>query len=413
MSTSPSLLNGSAVRDRRHAQSDLTQHQNSAPKTQVKVLFFTPSLGNGGAEMHLLRVMNALDRQGFAPLVAVAQQGGSYESALAADIPIHGLNPAGIRSSTVRMIRAIAPLRRLIEQTQPDIVCSVQDHANLAAILACRAISPRPQLLLCVQNSPFASYGRAWHPLDRWMLSSMARMYPEADRLIALSQGVAGELRSLVGRQADPVPPIDVIYNAGVDDAVLSGSQGAAAVPNRPPDQPLLVACGRLHPQKGYPYLLAAVAKVRQSLPVQLWIVGEGALRPVIERQIQALGLTDTVHLLGFQTNPYQYMAAADVFVLSSLYEGFGNVVVEAMACGAPVVATDCPHGPAEILEGGKSGLLVPPGDADALAQQLLIALKSEELRSALARRGRQRSQAFHSSKIAAHYAQVFNQALA
>lgn len=366
--------------------------------------------------MHLLRVINALDRQGFSPSVALAQPGGSYEVALADDIPIYGLNPPGIRSSTIRMVRAIRPLRQLIQAHQPDIVCSVLDHANLAVILACRGLPKRPKLVICAQNSPLAQYGRSWHPLDRLMLGLIARVYPQADRLIALSQGVAAEFQALVGAPGSGATlPIDTIYNAGVDDAVLQGAQEGFTghLQQAQPKRPLLVACGRLHPQKGYPYLLDAILQVGKIFPVDLWIVGEGPLRPTLERQIKQLGLTDTVRLLGFQPNPYQYMAAADLFVLPSLYEGFGNVIVEAMACGTPVVATDCPHGPAEILEWGKNGLLVPPADADALARQILKALRNPSQREQYARRGLVRAQDFHAATIARLYSALFNEVLA
>lgn len=405
----PSVQNGSVADDRGQPQTITVKQTLATRATRVKVLFFTASLGQGGAEMHLLRVINALDRQGFAPSVAVAQPGGSYEAALAADVTLHGLNPAGVRSSTVRMVRAIRPLRRLIQTHQPDIVCAALDHANLAAILACWGLPQRPKLLLCVQNSPFGKYGRRWHPLDRLMLFLIAHLYPQGDRIIALSQGVAAEVRSLVSATA---VPIDVIHNAGVDEAVLSGAVQGFWTRDRSDPTPLIVACGRLHPQKGYPYLLAAIAKVRQTLPVHLWILGDGPLRANLEHQIQTLGLADCVRLLGFQTNPYQYMAAADVFVLSSLYEGFGNVIVEAMACGAPVVATDCPHGPAEILEHGKNGLLALPADADALARQLLKLLQNPSLQEKFARRGLARAQAFHATTIAQYYADTFCQVL-
>lgn len=413
MSTSPSLLNGAAISDRPLPQMSLQQHLTPAPSTQIKVLFFTPSLGNGGAEMHLLRVLNALNRQAFAPSVAVARQGGSYEAALSEDVAIHPLNPEGIRSSTVRIIRSIRPLRQLIQTAQPDIVCSFQSHANLVAIRACQGLTKRPKLIVCAQNSPFAQYKRSWHPLDRLMLTLMAKMYPQADRIIALSQGVAEELQALSSTvPAEQRPPIDVIYNAGVDEAVRRGASRGAALRDRRSSSPVLIACGRLHPQKGYGYLLEAFVKVRKHLPATLWIVGEGPLRPDIERQIAALGLTDAVQLLGFQANPYQYMAAADVFVLSSLYEGFGNVIVEAMACGVPVVATDCPHGPAEILEQGLNGLLALPADADDLARKILKLLQHPHLREKLARRGLARSQQFNSNTIAANYAQVFRRTL-
>ncbi len=364
--------------------------------------------------MHLLRVVNALDRAVFLPLVAVAQAGGSYESALAEDVPIYSLNPAGISSSTVRMVRAVRPLRQLIQAHRPDLVCSVMDHANLVAIFACRGLPQRPRLVVCTQNSPLAQYGRGWHPLDRLVLEGMARLYPQSDCIVALSKGVAAEVQGLVNPpRTSHSTPIEVIYNAGVDGAVKRGGQeGLMLRQGQTPRLPLLVACGRLHPQKGYPYLLEALARVRQTLPVQLWIVGEGPLRPALEHQIQRLGLTHAVQLLGFRANPYQYMAAADLFVLPSLYEGFGNVIVEAMACGTPVLATDCPHGPAEILEQGKHGLLVPPANVDALAQGMLTILQDPALREQYRRQGLARSQDFQASTIARHYGHTFWQTL-
>jgi glycosyltransferase involved in cell wall biosynthesis len=371
---------------------------------RIHILFFTSSLGNGGAEMHLLRVINHLNRHKFRLSLAIAQSGGAYEPALIKDVRIYPLNPPGIRSSTVRMIRAIAPLRQLIKTEQPDIVCSVLDHANLAAIAACRNLPKRPKLLIGVQNTPSAQYHRAWHPLDRTMRFLLKQCYPNVDRIIALSQGVSADVISLV-------PEIDhcteIIYNAGVDESVIAG---ANIVPSetKPIDAPLIVACGRLTEQKGFPYLLEALAKVRQTIPAHLWILGEGRQRRELEQQIQILGLTDCVRLLGFQTNPYQYMAIADVFVLSSIYEGFGNVVVEAMACGAPIISTDCPYGPGEIIESGSSGLLVPPADINAIADAILQVLTHTELRQKLSANGKKRSHDFHASKIATAYEELF-----
>ena len=403
MSVTPSLQNSFVLPSPTHPDE---AGRSLAP---AKILFFTASLGNGGAEMHLLRVINALDRTHFAPSLALAQRGGAYETAIAPDTPLHGLNPPGVKSSTVRMVRAIAPLRQLIATEQPDLVCSVLDHANLAAVLACRGLKTRPKLLLSVQNSPYAQYHRAWHPMDRGLMVLMARLYPEGDRIIALSQGVADEFQTLLGAKC---PPISVIYNAGLDERVEQGAQAVHLADDAPHATPLIVACGRLHDQKGFPDLLRAMAKVRQQVPARLWIVGEGPQRPLLERMIRQLGLTDAVQLLGFQPNPYQYMAAADVFVLSSRYEGFGNVVVEAMACGTPVVSTDCNHGPAEILEQGKHGILVPPGDPEALAKQLVRVLTHPQLRERLARQGLARSRHFHASAIAQHYGDLFHDVL-
>lgn len=359
--------------------------------------------------MHLLRLINALDRNSFEPLVALAQRGGSYEAALAPDVPIYGLTPPGRPSSTWRMMSAVPVLRRLIQTQQPDLVCAALDHANLAAIRACRGLPQPPKLLVCAQNSPLGQYHRGWHPLDRAMLGLLSRHLAAADGLVALSAGVAQEFAALM---QPPAPPIHVIPNAGVDERVAAGAVAPLDPTDLPLPRPLVVACGRLHDQKGFSYLIEAMAKVRQTVPARLWIVGEGPLRPTLERQIRRLGLEGSVRLLGFRSNPYALMAAADVFVLSSLYEGFGNVVAEAMACGVPVVSTDCPHGPADILAGGEAGILVPPRDAAALAVGILRVLYEPGLAEQLVERGRKQSQLYRAEVITAQYADLFQQLL-
>jgi glycosyltransferase involved in cell wall biosynthesis len=151
----------------------------------------------------------------------------------------------------------------------------------------------------------------------------------------------------------------------------------------------VIVATGRLAPQKNFPLLLQAFALLRRQRPARLLILGEGRLRPQLEALIAELGLGEDVALPGFVTNPYAAFARASLFVLSSDYEGLGNVLIEAMACGCPVVSTNCPSGPAEILEGGRLGELVPVKDAAALSAAMLRALDTPRASAdALRRRG-------------------------
>jgi glycosyltransferase involved in cell wall biosynthesis len=141
---------------------------------------------------------------------------------------------------------------------------------------------------------------------------------------------------------------------------------------------------GRLHAQKDYPTLLRALRLVRGTIPARLLILGEGPARPEIEALRAGLGLDGAVSMPGFHPDPYPFLAHADLFVLSSLWEGFGNVIVEALACGAPVVSTDCRSGPREILRDGQFGDLVPPGDPEALAAAILATLSRPRDRAAL-----------------------------
>jgi glycosyltransferase involved in cell wall biosynthesis len=366
----------------------------------MHVMFFTSALGGGGAEKHLVRVANALDRGRFRVSVAVARGGGSYEGELAADVGYHPL-PGG------RMRNAALPLRRLLARERPDVLCSFMDHANCLALLASRGMSDAPAVVAGVQNPPSTSLDRVPGPLRGAIRAAMRALYPRADAVVALSRGVGDELERMIPRLAGR---LSVIPNAGMDDAAPPPSMA-----DRPADGagPVLVACGRLVPQKGYPTLLRALARVREQLPARLQILGEGPLRDELGALAASLGVAHAVSFEGFRPDPARYMAKADVFVLSSEYEGFGNVIVEAMAAGTPVVATDCPYGPGEILEGGRHGVLVPPSDPDALAAALLRVLGDPALRARLRAAGPARAAAFAPAAVAAGYGRLFQDVLA
>jgi glycosyltransferase involved in cell wall biosynthesis len=371
----------------------------------LHVMIYTSSLANGGAEKHTVRVANHLDASRFRVTVVVARGGGAYEGDLASGVRLHVLPTGRFDSATLRLVRSIAPLRRLLRAERPDVLCSVMDHVNVAALLAVRGLRHRPATVLCVQNSPVAKYVRTGGPMAAALRRLIPLLYPRADRIVALSTGVAEEIRAMVPAAA---PRIRVIYNAGVDDALLRGASEPLPGGAARGEGPLLVAVGRLTRQKGYDVMLDALARVRRRVPARLWIVGPGADQPALERQAAALGVLDAVHFWGFQRNPFAFMAAADLFVLSSRWEGFANVVAEAMACGAPVVSTDCPHGPGEIIQDGVSGVLARNEDAGSLAAAILRVLEDPELAARLAAAGRERSRRFRAEAVAAEYGTLF-----
>jgi glycosyltransferase involved in cell wall biosynthesis len=368
---------------------------------RVRVLIFTLVLGGGGAEMQALRVANHLDRKRFDVSVAVLRGGGSYETALASDVALHVLKGKNL-------IAKARSLRQLIRTEKPDIVCSLLEVPNLVAAWASRGLRPRPHMIACVQAPPSITWrGGSWRPLFRAIVS---RYYRRAERIIAISRGVADDIATLApGAEAHTT----TIYNAGVDERLRSLAAKRLDPGEKRPNGPLVVACGRLTEQKGFPYLLDAFALVRREVPdAALWVLGEGPDRRSLEEQIETLSLGDSVRLLGFRDNPYSYMASADLFVLSSIFEGFGNVVAEALACGTAVVSTDCPYGPSEIISDGVSGLLVPPRDPPALATAIVRVLSEPALRAALAKEGQRRSGDFSAEAITAQYAAVFEDML-
>lgn len=369
---------------------------------RLRILIFTTELGGGGAEMQALRIANHLDRGRFDVRFAVRASGGSYESDLAADVPLHVLDGTGIPGQ-------VRSLRALIARERPDLICSFLDLPNLMANTACLGLKPRPHVVSCVQAPPSIAWkGGGLLPLKRALVSFW---YARAEHIIAISAGVAGDVARMAPGSEHHM---EVIFNAGVDDRVTSGAAQPLEQGDAKPEGPLVVGCGRLAAQKGFPYLIDAFAIVRARFPAAaLWIVGEGPDRAALTEQVTALSLEDSVRLLGFRDNPYAYMAAADVFALSSIFEGFGNVVVEAMACGTPVVSTDCPYGPSEIITDGVDGLLVPTHDQRALAEAILGVIGNAEMATKLSRNGRRRAQDFAAPAIAALYAQAFERVCA
>jgi glycosyltransferase involved in cell wall biosynthesis len=361
-------------------------------------------LGGGGAESHVLRLANGLDPARFHVEVAAVRKGGSFEQKLAPGIRLTHMTDYPIASSTLgTLVPAVPRLRALLVERKPHVLCAALEHAAVAAMVAHARLPTR--LVLCVQNNPNRMYPSKVRPLDIGMRMAFRHLYHRADAVVALSTGVAEALGHIDPRMSDR---LRVIPNAALDDDVLLGAQTPAPRSGLKQGERLLVACGRLTEQKGYPDLLRALVRVRERQPARLWVLGEGPDRAALERLRSHLGLDDAVDFMGFCANPYALMAAADVFVLSSLWEGFGNVIVEAMAAGAPVVVTNCPYGPAEIIEPETSGLLSPVGDPETLAQNILRVLEDDSLRSRLIRGGKERAKAFDARVVARAYGDVF-----
>ncbi|HEX6373496.1 MAG TPA: glycosyltransferase [Longimicrobium sp.] len=368
----------------------------------LRVLFVTTVLGGGGAEKHMVRVANALDRTRFTPSILTFRGGGDYEREVAPDVELH------VTGS--RRLRALRMMREMMGSGRYDVVCAVQYFPGCLATAASVGLPDAPPVVNVLQavlsrlTEPGTSLKR------RGLLVLMRRLFPRAARVVALSRGVGAEAEAMIPGLAGRV---EVIHNAALDEE----TQGLALapLPREAPagEGPLLVACGRLSPEKGFVDLLRAVAKVRAQVPARLWIIGEGPLRPELEAEVARLGLGGAVWLAGFQQNPFRFMHAADVFVLSSTVEAFGNVVVEAMAGGTAVVATDCRYGPGEIIRHGETGMLVPVADPDAMAGAILQLLRDPELRARVAERGRVRAHDFASPAIAEAYGRVFTQVAA
>jgi len=271
------------------------------------------------------------------------------------------------------MSRALPALILYLKETKPDFLISAQMHVNLNAIVACSLAKTNTRLIVCEHNDVISVYHNAT-TLKARLVPLLARiLYKRADSIVAVSKGMADNLSKWLGVSQER---IRVIINPIISNQLFAS---AAENPNhawlQAGEPPLVLAAGRLEKQKDYPTLLRAFAIVVKKIPARLLILGEGSQRRSIEALIYDLHLEDKVKLQGQVSNPYAYMSRAAVYVLSSAWEGYPTVLVEALACGSPVVSTNCPTGPEEILKGGKLGILVPVGDIESLAQGILSVL--------------------------------------
>jgi glycosyltransferase involved in cell wall biosynthesis len=248
------------------------------------------------------------------------------------------------------------------------------EHANVIALWA-RSLAIVPTRVVVSIRIAISEDMRHGQPLRGRIATTCAGLfYGAADGVVAVSDGVADDFAQVTGFRRSR---IRTIYNPVVTAELSALAEAPLDDPWFAPGQPpVVLSVGRLAVQKDFPTLLRAFALVRAQRPARLLILGEGDKRPELEALARRLGVMRDVCLRGYVDNPFAYMRRCAVFVLSSAYEGLPNALIEAMACGAPVVSTDCPSGPAEILDSGKYGCLVPIGDEAAMAAATLAILR-------------------------------------
>jgi glycosyltransferase involved in cell wall biosynthesis len=329
-----------------------------APRKRISAALYIHDLSPGGVERQTLVLARELQHRGVDVALVVHQLRGELIPLLPPDIPVVDLQSA-------RTLQDVFRLRRYILAERPDVLLANVDHNNIAAALANALAGTETKLVIC-QHNPLSHGFHVtvnWkHRLVPWFYRALSS---RIDHAVAVSNGIAQELIA-AGLAASKV---STILNAVIGDDFQARMREPVVHPwlvNK--DRPVFVTAGRLVEMKDQRTLLRAFAIHVQQSPSRLMLLGAGPMLLELQALADTLGIAEHVAFEGFVPNPLPFMRAADGFVLSSRSEGFGNVLVEAMGCGTPIISTNCPHGPADILANGKYGILVPPRDPEALA---------------------------------------------
>jgi glycosyltransferase involved in cell wall biosynthesis len=346
--------------------------KNSTKTLEVPrhIALFLPNFDGGGAERAFVTLARGLADLGHRVDLVAGAAIGPLRAEISPLVRVVDL-------AAPRLAASLPGLVSYLKSERPERLYSALEGAGILALLARRLAGMRAiQVVPSIRNT-LSDEARQASPKRKLMLRLSRWLYPSADAVLAVSQGVAADASRMLGL---PSSAITVVRNPTLTPELRSAAAAPVDHPwFNPKSVPVIMGCGRLVPQKDFATLIDAFALVRAQRPCRLLILGEGPLRPDLVRLADQRGVAAELALPGFDPNPYRFMAKADVFVLSSLFEGSPNVIVQALASGAPVVSTDCPSGPNEILAGVPRGRLVPVGDARLMANETIAILDAAD----------------------------------
>lgn len=379
----------------------LSQERLRDLSQKIKVIFFIYQMGAGGAARTMLNILNNIDNNKFEPILVTLNYDGSYEPYLHSDIRFIKLNSKRLRS-------AIIPLAKLMRQERADIIFSTIPNYNVVVIIAKLLSFTKTKII--VREAAFL--GGSWKKNIQLLIYGL--FYRFASKVVSLSNGVK---KNLVKRYKVNPEKIEVIYNPidlnSIQDSVLHGVIAKEHQSIFQSNAKVVMTAGRLVADKDQETLLEAFVKLNRKLKSELVILGEGELEVELQLKARRLNIDHKVHLIGFQRNPYIYFAEANVFVLTSKREGFGHVLVEALATETPVVSTKAKPGAEEVLANGLYGELCEVGNPDDIAKKLydVLSLNNVELTQRI-EKGLQRTKEFDAKIIVKQYEEMFIQVI-
>lgn len=344
-----------------------------------RLAIFVAFSGAGGVEKVVHHLLQGLSAQGIeVDLLAVVGKKGWLP-------PIPWPNIRVVKFKARHSQTAVFELAAYLRREQPAVLMAAKDRAVRTAVLA-HWLAGVDTRLVGQLHMNLSGYLADKTPLQRWLRTAPMRwLFPRLDLIIGVSEGVVDDAAAITGL---PREKMLALPNPVITPELYAKAEEPAGHPwlDEPGPVPVILGAGRLTPEKDFPTLLRAFQILRGQRDCRLLIIGEGPQRPALEALVAELGLKDCVALPGYTHNPYAYMKRAALLAFSSIAEGSGNVLIEAMALGTPVVSTDCPHGPSETLAAGRYGLLVAVGDPQALAEAMAATL-DDPLPAAILRR--------------------------
>lgn len=353
------------------SRAETTSASPSVHPDSVRIAVLLAQLRGAGIQRMRFNIIRCLLRRGYQVDLVVGAAKGELVDEVPPGVSLYTLSSKGRLGLPVGLMR-------YLRERQPSHVMSSYEDLSIMLLLAKKVLRADTFTLLSTHNaiSQLVHEGGRLNRLKQRLLRPMMKsLYPSADSLVAVSEGVALELHQYLNL---PLSAINVIYNPVIADSFAAQlAAGESDLHYEQDGAPTIGFFGRLHEQKRVDLLIDAFAMLRQKAACRLLLVGEGAERERLELRVAGLGLGGDVHFFGFSESPYALMRRCHVVALPSDYEGLGNVLVEAMACGTQVVSTDCPHGPREILQDGKYGQLVEVGDAEGLCTALMNSINN------------------------------------
>jgi glycosyltransferase involved in cell wall biosynthesis len=371
--------------------------KKSGNSKQKKIMFIIHSLTGGGAERVLINIINHMDQTRNKITLIIFEDKIEFKDEIKNWNSIVCLN----KRSPFDFFKIILQLRKHIQNFKPEVVVSFLFYASIVTVLSVLGLKTVKKIVIREGNTlPEYLLAERFSYLKKCLIKYT---YKKASYIIAVSKGVK---YSLIKELSLPYEKVKIVYNPVPLDEIESSTHYEIRHPFfESKNSHIVIGSGRLVAQKRFDRLIRAFSLLlKNEENARLIILGKGPLKAELEELAINLGIDNCIDLVGFQSNPYSWLAKADTFVLSSDYEGFPMTLLEAMACGVPIVSVDCPSGPSELIENGKNGILVQQNDEMALAEGMINLLKNERLRKRFSIEGKKRILNFRIEKIMKQY---------